>query len=297
MLGQPASGAARVGQQRIGVDLEQNILLGEARQPARVKMEDRGTFGMSQRDPEAALLEWTHHQFQLPRRSGSLQQEVGSTLAVAGEHKVLLGSSDDRPDNRDLPAGHDAQRDPGRVDLGLQPFRGRRELRDMDVRKVLVQMRRRGQHELVPDSAAARAMARAWTRSAGPSSIPGRMWQWMSIRPSIAPHILAKAAVEQRSCRDHRVQVASPQWRSEWLSLLPRAMWRFAPTPNGTQNCTGLDRVGLAVAITLLAPAVVVYLSFNAGGFFPVAPGIAAIIFAQALLVRTITADQPFEGL
>jgi len=46
----------------------------------------------------------------------------------------------------------------------------------------------------------------------------------------------------------------------------------------------------------LLAPAAVVYLSFNAGGFFPVASGIVAIVCAQALLLRTLIADHPFEG-
>lgn len=60
------------------------------------------------------------------------------------------------------------------------------------------------------------------------------------------------------------------------------------------------QRVANAVGVTaamLLAPAAVVYLSFNAGGFFPVAPGIVAIVFAQALLVRTMAADRPFEGI
>src|SRR5436305_69568 len=38
----------------------------------------------------------------------------------------------------------------------------------------------------VPDSAAARAMARACSWSPGPSSIPGRTWEWMSTYPSTA---------------------------------------------------------------------------------------------------------------
>ncbi len=42
-----------------------------------------------------------------------------------------------------------------------------------------------------------------------------------------------------------------------------------------------LQLVGF-VALMLLAPAAVVYLSFNAGGFFPSAPGFAAIVFALA---------------
>jgi hypothetical protein len=50
------------------------------------------------------------------------------------------------------------------------------------------------------------------------------------------------------------------------------------------------------VALMLLAPAAVVYLSFNAGGFFPTATGFAAVAFALALILRTTLAARPFEG-
>lgn len=50
------------------------------------------------------------------------------------------------------------------------------------------------------------------------------------------------------------------------------------------------------VGLMLLAPAAIVYLSFNAGGFFPSAPGFAAIVFALALIMRTTLAARPFEG-
>ncbi len=50
------------------------------------------------------------------------------------------------------------------------------------------------------------------------------------------------------------------------------------------------------VALTLLAPAAIIYLSFNAGGFFPSAPGFAAVVFALALILRTTLAARPFEG-
>ncbi len=53
--------------------------------------------------------------------------------------------------------------------------------------------------------------------------------------------------------------------------------------------------IGL-VTVVLLAPAALVYLSFNAGGYFPSAPGFAAIVFAQALVLRTTLAVRPFEG-
>ncbi len=56
-----------------------------------------------------------------------------------------------------------------------------------------------------------------------------------------------------------------------------------------------LELLGLG-ALILLAPAAVIYLSFNAGGYFPSAPGFVAIILAQALLARTLLAQRPFEG-
>ncbi len=51
------------------------------------------------------------------------------------------------------------------------------------------------------------------------------------------------------------------------------------------------------VAAILLPAAALIYLSFNAGGFFPSSPGFAAIIFVQALVVRTMVARRPYEGL
>ena len=56
-----------------------------------------------------------------------------------------------------------------------------------------------------------------------------------------------------------------------------------------------LESVGFA-ALVLLAPAALIYLSFNAGGYFPNAPAFVAIVFAQALVLRTTLADRPFEG-
>ncbi len=55
------------------------------------------------------------------------------------------------------------------------------------------------------------------------------------------------------------------------------------------------ESIGL-VALVLLAPATLIYLSFNAGGYFPSAPGFAAIVLAQALVLRTTLAARPFEG-
>jgi O-Antigen ligase len=51
------------------------------------------------------------------------------------------------------------------------------------------------------------------------------------------------------------------------------------------------------LALTALAPAALIYLSFNAGGYFPDAPGVVAIALATVLAVRTMLAERPFEGL
>jgi O-antigen ligase len=50
------------------------------------------------------------------------------------------------------------------------------------------------------------------------------------------------------------------------------------------------------VGLVALAPAAVVYLSFNAGGYFPSATGLVAVVLAQALVLRTTLAARPFEG-
>ena len=54
----------------------------------------------------------------------------------------------------------------------------------------------------------------------------------------------------------------------------------------------------LATAALLLLPgALTVYLSFNAGGFFPQTPAFAAILLALALAARVAFAQVPLEGL
>ncbi|HMH48314.1 MAG TPA: hypothetical protein VK538_11445, partial [Solirubrobacteraceae bacterium] len=42
------------------------------------------------------------------------------------------------------------------------------------------------------------------------------------------------------------------------------------------------------VALMLLPGALVVFMAFNAGGYFPAAPAAAAIVLAQILLVRIV---------
>src|ERR1035437_9650134 len=66
-----------------------------------------------------------------------------------------------------------------------------------------------------------------------------------------------------------------------------------AETPTATVRF--FNRLGLILLIAL-APASIVYLSFNQGGFFPNSTGLAAIGFAAALVLRTTLAEHPFAG-
>jgi hypothetical protein len=47
----------------------------------------------------------------------------------------------------------------------------------------------------------------------------------------------------------------------------------------------------------LLPGALIVFLGFNAGGYFPGTPAVAALVLTQILLVRIVQARHPFEGL
>ena len=49
-------------------------------------------------------------------------------------------------------------------------------------------------------------------------------------------------------------------------------------------------------ALMLLPGALVVFTGFNAGGYFPATPAIAAIVLTQILLVRILQSSRPFEG-
>lgn len=50
-------------------------------------------------------------------------------------------------------------------------------------------------------------------------------------------------------------------------------------------------------ALLVLPGALVVFFGFNAGGYFPATPAIAAVVLAQALLLRVVGARRPCEGL
>src|SRR4029077_17632862 len=54
----------------------------------------------------------------------------------------------------------------------------------------------------------------------------------------------------------------------------------------------------LAPTALMLPPRpLVVFTGFNAGGYFPAPPAIAALVLTQILLVRIVRARHPFEGL
>lgn len=50
-------------------------------------------------------------------------------------------------------------------------------------------------------------------------------------------------------------------------------------------------------ALMLLPGALVVYMGFHAGGYFPATPAIGALLVTQVLLVRIVQAERPFEGI
>jgi len=54
---------------------------------------------------------------------------------------------------------------------------------------------------------------------------------------------------------------------------------------------------GHATALALLPGALIVFMGFNAGGYFPSAPATGVVVLALALLVRIVRARHPFEGL
>ena len=75
------------------------------------------------------------------------------------------------------------------------------------------------------------------------------------------------------------------------LDLEPPLADTEAPPP-------GLDsRRVAAVALSLIPAALVAYLSFNAGGFFPGPPAYVAMFLCIVLTLRATLAEDPFEGI
>jgi hypothetical protein len=69
-----------------------------------------------------------------------------------------------------------------------------------------------------------------------------------------------------------------------------------APT---SEDAPGTPRAGgfAVMALMLLPGALIVFLGFNAGGYFPATPAVVALVLAQVLLVRIMQSPRPFEGL
>ena len=65
-----------------------------------------------------------------------------------------------------------------------------------------------------------------------------------------------------------------------------------------TDDAPGARSGGLAVTALMLLPgALIVFMGFNAGGYFPTTPAVAALVLAQILLVRIMQSRRPFAGL
>ncbi|HLH14061.1 MAG TPA: O-antigen ligase family protein [Solirubrobacteraceae bacterium] len=97
------------------------------------------------------------------------------------------------------------------------------------------------------------------------------------------------------------VSAAPPDTLEELVArrrrLIPRRRGREQPSAPEREHerAQPLQLLGWA-ALAAFAPALLVYLSFNAGGYFPSASGIAAVALTQALVLRTVLAERPFEG-
>ncbi len=65
-----------------------------------------------------------------------------------------------------------------------------------------------------------------------------------------------------------------------------------------TDDAPATKTGNLAVTALMLLPgALIVFLGFNAGGYFPATPAVAALVLTQILLVRIMQSRRPFEGL
>jgi O-antigen ligase len=65
---------------------------------------------------------------------------------------------------------------------------------------------------------------------------------------------------------------------------------------SGEQAATRAGELAIT-ALMLLPGALIVFMGFNAGGYFPASTAVAAVVLAQILLVRIVQAPRPFAGL
>jgi O-antigen ligase len=83
---------------------------------------------------------------------------------------------------------------------------------------------------------------------------------------------------------------------ADGVAIEPDAAARSDAPAIGQAPATGA--AGLAVTALMLLPgALIVFMGFNAGGYFPATPALAALVLAQILLVRIMQSRHPFEGL
>jgi hypothetical protein len=66
--------------------------------------------------------------------------------------------------------------------------------------------------------------------------------------------------------------------------------------PVSERTTRALDRLG-SWGLTLLPGVLLVFLSFNAGGFFPGTPALVAVVLLLLLVSRIILVPQPFAGV
>jgi hypothetical protein len=84
---------------------------------------------------------------------------------------------------------------------------------------------------------------------------------------------------------------------ADGVAIGPDAPFTGDPPTSGDEP-SGTRAGRLAVTALMLLPgALIVFMGFNAGGYFPATPAVAAIVLAQILLVRIMQARHPFEGL
>src|ERR1039457_4320867 len=80
----------------------------------------------------------------------------------------------------------------------------------------------------------------------------------------------------------HRGSILSNGWVADILAM-------------GAGMATRAERLAVT-ALMLLPGALIVFTGFNAGGYFPATPAIAAIVLTQILLVRIVQSRRPVGG-
>src|SRR3954470_6906157 len=66
---------------------------------------------------------------------------------------------------------------------------------------------------------------------------------------------------------------------------------------SGAQPRRPIERRVAAAALALLPGALILFFSFNGGGYFPGTVGFAALVVSQMIAVRVLVVEDPFAGL